>query len=110
TWSEWLHQKQRHLSTGKYYKPLVKCLLGMYAATHGLSWLLFFLLLFFPAAPVFFLFLLRCLLYWTLWTITAAKMKEPKLLKWMPVCDVCWALYNFALSPFIFLKNKQQWK
>lgn len=111
TWKEWLHQKQRHISTGKYYKPVVKFLLGMYALTHALSWLLFFILLFFSDQSVsFFIFMMRCAVYWIIWETAAARMKERKLLRRMPVYDVSWALYNFVLSPFIFFKNKRQWK
>lgn len=33
TWAEWRKQKTRHYSTGKYYKPLHKFLLGLYALT-----------------------------------------------------------------------------
>lgn len=111
TWHEWLHQKQRHLSTGKYYKPLIKYLVGAYALTHALSWLLFFILLFFADwSVIFFIFAMRCAVYWTIWETAATRMKEKNLLRRMPLYDVSWALYNFVLSPFILFKNKQQWK
>jgi hypothetical protein len=35
---------------------------------------------------------------------------EKHLVKWFPVMDIAWMLYNFVLSPYIFLKNKQQWR
>ena len=111
SWQDWLLQKQRHASTGKYYKKITKQLLGIYALAHGLGWLLFFVLMFFSDwALIFLLFMMRCGIYWVIWEATATKMNERKLLRWMPVCDFGWAVYNFALSPYIFFKNKQQWK
>jgi glycosyltransferase involved in cell wall biosynthesis len=36
TWQQWIKQKTRHYTTGKYYKPLHKFLLGLYSFTHFL--------------------------------------------------------------------------
>lgn len=111
TWKDWAKQKQRHLSTGKYYKPGVKLLLGTYAATHSWSWLLFFPLLcthFYPAAIGF--MSARCLFYWVIWTFMAKRLGEKKLSIFFPLFDFGWMIYNFAFAPYIFWKNKQQWK
>ncbi len=111
TWSDWLKQKQRHVSTGKYYKPAVKALLGIYALSHALSWLLFFVLLYWHDwIMVFIIFMMRCSVYWTIWLTTASKLQDRKLFQWVPLCDIGWAVYNFALSPYIIWKNKQRWK
>jgi len=110
-WLSWLRQKQRHLSTGKYYRPTIKFLLGLYAFSHAAMWLLFFLLLNESnALLIIALLLLRCIPYWSIWHSAAKKMKEPNLGLWLPFCDIGWALYNFILSPFIFFKNQLQWK
>ncbi|GAB3251145.1 glycosyltransferase [Larkinella harenae] len=39
TFAEWWHQKQRHLSVGKYYKTRNKFWLGLLSLTHVLTWL-----------------------------------------------------------------------
>lgn len=110
-WAEWLKQKQRHISTGKYYHSRTKLLLGVYAISHALCWVLFFALVSWSYfSMVFILFFLRCFLYWTIWQSTAAKLRDKKLWLWIPLCDFGWALYNIILSPFIFWKNKTQWK
>ena len=71
-WQTWLHQKQRHLSTGKYYRPLIKIMLGTYALSHAVAWVLFVVLIFINGwSGVHFLFLLRCMLYWWCWMRTA---------------------------------------
>ncbi|MBS1781797.1 MAG: glycosyltransferase [Bacteroidetes bacterium] len=111
TWKEWLHQKQRHVSTGKLYKPVVQVLLTGYAFSHAAVWFLFITLLF--IAPTFSLLtwmILRCVIYWAIWTIANSKLRSGKISPLLPLFDFGWAVYNFLLSPYIFLKNKQQWK
>ena len=41
TWSQWLAQKKRHYTTSKYYKPIHKFLLSLYAFSHFLFYPLF---------------------------------------------------------------------
>lgn len=111
TWQQWISQKQRHLSTGKYYKPLIKILLGGYAMSHALCWLLFAMMLcmgFYGWAIG--LMGLRCLLYWLAWYRSAVLLNEKKLWFFFPLFDFGWMIYNFAFSPYILWKNKQQWK
>lgn len=111
TWKEYAVQKRRHLSTGKYYKTFPKRLLGLYALSHGAMWLLFFILLFVQGwGMAFLLVLLRCTLYWALWTQTARRLRERYLWYWFPLFDIGWLIYNFAFAPYILWKNKQQWK
>jgi hypothetical protein len=110
-WRAWLRQKQRHMSTGKYYSDETQALLAIYAASHALSWLLFFVLMYWSAwTLVLFIMGMRCAIYWTIWQSTAWKLQDRRLLAWIPLCDVGWLMYNFVLSPYIIWKNKQQWK
>ncbi len=108
TWAEWARQKQRHLSTGKYYKTLPKVLLGLYGISHAALWLCFFLLVG-CVGPLIALMSVRCLLYWGLWCVTAYKVKEQSLIYLFPFFDIGWLIYNFAFLPYITLKNKQHW-
>jgi len=111
SWRSWLMQKQRHVSTGKYYRDDIQLLLGIYAGAHAFSWLLFFTLLFCSSWKlVLFLQAMRCAVYWTIWQSTAYRLQDRILLSWMPLCDLGWMIYNFALSPYIVWKNKRQWK
>jgi glycosyltransferase involved in cell wall biosynthesis len=111
TWTEWVRQKQRHLSTGKYYKDNVKLLLGFYGAAHGDGILCFFILLFFPGWKFALgIMAVRCLIYWTLWGITARRIKENSLIFFFPLFDIGWMVYNFAFFPYITWKNKDRWK
>lgn len=110
-WKDWKHQKGRHLSTGKYYSFRVKAFLSGYAISHTLTWLCFLLLLCTGEweMPLVLMFL-RCTLYWSLWLRMARKLKQKKLARWFLLCDIGWMIYNFAFSPYIAWKNKQQWK
>jgi glycosyltransferase involved in cell wall biosynthesis len=110
TFTSWCAQKQRHLSTGKLYRQHIKVLLGVYGLTHGLMWLLFVVLcLMGNAYLVSTMMVLRCLLSWSVWALSARAMQEKSLLLLLPLCDVGWALYNLFLSPYIFFKTKKQW-
>lgn len=109
-WDEWVSQKQRHLSTGKFYKFGMKLRLGLYASSHAVMWLSFVLLLFTSLCTTALIAMgARCLVYWVLWAYLAKQLKELRLLLLYPVLDICWMLYNFAFSPYILWKNKQKW-
>lgn len=108
---EWIAQKQRHLSTGKLYRKSIQLLLGIYAASHGLMWLLAIILWISGMGYLInSLLILRCMLVWSLWAITAESLKEKKIVFLLPICDIAWAFYNLFLSPYIFYKTKKQWK
>ncbi len=111
TWQEWAFQKQRHLSTGKYYRWSIKLLLGTYGVGHAVMWLGFFLLLFTQYRVIAgALIAVRCLVYWLIWVATSRKLNEKKLVYFFPLFDLGWMIYNFAYFPYITWKNKQQWK
>ncbi|RYE22598.1 MAG: glycosyltransferase [Sphingobacteriales bacterium] len=108
---DWLLQKQRHMSTGKYYKTFVKLALGKYALSHTLMWICFIALLFTNMWQEALLAIAcRCLVYYLFWWHTAERMQEKKLVRWFLPADFGWMLYNFVLSPYIIWKNKRQWK
>lgn len=109
-WGAWVHQKQRHLSTGKYYRLLTKMLLAKYGFSHAVAWLLFFILLFTPMwGEALAIMLLRCAIYWMVWQRSACVLNEKRLIRFFPLFDLGWLLYNFVFSPYILWKNKQQW-
>lgn len=109
TWSEWLAQKQRHVSTGKYYRFSVQLFLALYAISHHITWLLGLILLFQGNAWGS-LLLFRCLLYWSLWLFVGKKLKEKNMFLWLGISDLGWLFYHVLLSPYIFIKNKITWR
>ncbi len=107
----WVHQKQRHLSTGKYYNLDTKLLLGMYALSHAIMWVSFFAILFYGNYEIALaVFSIRMFFLFIVFSATTKKTNEGKLLYFLPIFDLGWMVYNFVFSPFIFLKNKQHWK
>ena len=111
TLKAYIHQKQRHLSTGKYYKPKIKLLIGTYGLMHALTWLTFFALQCTNYSIIAnYIMLARCAIVWFTWIATAIKTNEKQLIYFMPLFDIGWMIYNFAFSPYIFLKNKRHWK
>jgi glycosyltransferase involved in cell wall biosynthesis len=111
SWAEWIHQKQRHLSTGKYYKPEVQALLGAYGLSHAGMWLAFVVLLCLGYYKIVLpLILIRSLLHWLVWWAAAKKLNEVDLVYLFPFFDLAWMIYNFAFLPYITWKNKYNWK
>lgn len=108
--SSWVLQKQRHLSTGKLYRFFTKVQLGKYAFSHAFTWLLFLFLIFTPFRDVVLgIMTARCMVYWLVWWQTACILDEKKLIRYFPLLDFAWMIYNFAFSPYIIWKNKKQW-
>ena len=111
TWAEWISQKQRHLSTGKYYKPEIKRLLGLYGIAHAGLWISFFALLFSDHVVfAIIIIVIRCIVYWVLWGQVAAKLGNRKMIFLFPLFDIAWMVYNFAFLPYITWKDKKNWK
>jgi cellulose synthase/poly-beta-1,6-N-acetylglucosamine synthase-like glycosyltransferase len=112
TWKSWAHQKQRHLSTGKYYRWETKLFLALYGISHAGMWLSLLLLIPVSDYPglILSLFSARCILTWLAWARTSAMLGEKKLLYRFPLFDLGWMMYNFAFLPYITWKNKQNWK
>jgi hypothetical protein len=107
---DYIRQKQRHLSTGKYYKTGAILALGCYACSHALMWLSFFVLLLLGEWEVSLIGIGgRCLAYYLHWQFVAKTLDER--FSWISffLSDIGWMVYNFAFSPYIIWKNKKQW-
>jgi glycosyltransferase involved in cell wall biosynthesis len=122
TWGEYLHQKQRHVSTGKYYSSGIKLLLGGYAMSHALFWLSLL-------AAALCALTLHYSLYQALSLLVFCGIilyirfrgfhralnqcstpgRKSQMAFW-PIFDISWMLYNIILSPYILWKSKQRWK
>lgn len=110
TWGDWLRQKQRHVSTGKYYKTGTKILLGLYALTHSLVWLSFLMLLLTPMWQLALGVLAVRLIINIIIQQRACRITGQRHNIFLFIlADIGWMMYNFALSPYILLKNKQRW-
>jgi hypothetical protein len=122
-WRDWMRQKTRHLSTGKFYGKKTRLLLAAYAFSQGSFWLLWLLFLTLAAARinqppeddavVLCAAITGCIRLITGWILNAKWCRllgEQKLISFFPFGDFCWAVYNLIFAPYIFWKNKQEWK
>ena len=109
--SDWVKQKQRHLTDGKSYRTDIKALLATYGITHAAAWLYFIVLLFtnYRESAVY-IMAIRCIIYWVIWARAAYRLKEKDIIYLLPLFDIGYMMYIFAFLPYILLKNKQHWK
>src|SRR5688572_24140417 len=109
TWRDWLRQKKRHYTTGKYYKFSHQFLLGMYAIT---------LFLYYP------LFVASMLLYDWRWTLiplgmrlliqavvlkrAMKKLNESDLWPWFVFLDIWMFVYYIIFAPTLLWKKPRK--
>lgn len=113
TLASYLHQKQRHVSTGKFYPFRVKMLLGLWALSLALWWLLsvgYFGLIFPHSIALFCAFTIPIFAYcWLLQHATKRLQLSSNYCSWL-LFLFCWTCYNTVLAPYILWKNKMRWK
>src|SRR5690554_5487608 len=108
---KWIHQKRRHYTTAKLYKPLHKFLLGLYYFANLLFWVLSGIILF-TSLWMFGLgiILSRFLIQYIIIGKAAGKLKEKDLIIFIP----CFELFLILTQMSIFISNRSekstQWK
>ncbi|MBL7728265.1 MAG: glycosyl transferase family 2, partial [Dinghuibacter sp.] len=110
TWGEWFRQKKRHFSTGRFYKPLHKFLLGLYAFSQ---------LCIYPAAiltAIFYdwrlaaaIFALRLISLSIVWFLVLNKLREKDLKPWLFIFDIWMVFYLLIFTPATWKKIKPGW-
>lgn len=111
TWQQWLKQKRRHYTTSKYYRPLHKFLLAMYAAVN---------FLFYPLVLVsmlcydwrFGLLVLgiKLLVQGIVYARAMQKLGEKDLLPYLLFFDLWMFFYYLLFAPALIKKPRQHWK
>ncbi len=110
TWDEYWHQKQRHVSTARYYRWKHRLLLiippllaiSTYAGLLVLlttTWWLEGLLL----------YGLRTAVHSVSFRVICKKLCEEDLRKWLPVMDLVFLFYYLKLIPASFFRSPRQW-
>lgn len=110
TWKDWLRQKRRHYSTGKYYKTAHQFLLGLYTGTLVLYYPLFI------AAVVFFdwrwsliPFVIRLFIQGSVLKKAMKKLGEQDLWPWFPLLDVWMLVYYSIFATALWKKPRNNW-
>ena len=111
SWQAWKRQKERHYSTGKYYRPLHKFLLGLYSFSHFLYYPLFVASFFvFPWAYVLAVFGLRLIIQAIVLYPAMKKLREQDLYPYFPLIDA-WMFFYYLIFAFsLFKKPRASWK
>jgi len=111
TLRNWIRQKYRHFSTGKYYKPIHRYLLGLYSLTHFLFYPLFVLSLIFAdwriALPIFFI---RLVIQGFIYYKSMEILDEKNLWPWYWLLDFWMFFYYLIFIPSIWKRPKASWK
>ena len=110
TWKDWMRQKNRHYSTGKFYKTSDKFLLGLYT----LSFFLFYPLL--VSSIIFFdwrwsliPFVVRLVVQGLVWNKAMKKLKEDDLFPLYFFWDLWQFIYYIIFAPAMWRKPKKTW-
>jgi glycosyltransferase involved in cell wall biosynthesis len=100
---EWIHQKRRHTTTAKFYKPIHKTLLALFYSSQLLFWLLAIILLAtnFQWQIVLGVLLLRIASQYLIIHASAKKLNETDLVIWTPILEI----FLIFMQLFIFIKN-----
>lgn len=110
SWKSWANQKARHLSTGKYYAAQSKLLLGLYAISQMLFWLLLPLVFWHYHIALFTIMMVKILVQLYVFSRCAKLFQQQFLYSELLFFDFFLVLYNTYFSKYIFIKNKATWK
>lgn len=111
TWKQWFSQKKRHYTTSRYYKPLHKFLLGLYAFSQFLFYpLLILSCIFFNWKFALIVFGARFILQAIVFYKTMNKLDEKDLFPLFLFFDLWMFMYYILFFPALIIKPKPTWK
>jgi len=110
TWEQWIKQKNRHYTTGKYYRGLHKFLLGLYAFSHFLFYPFFVVALFVNWKVALIIFGVRFVLQGIILLHATNKLDEKDLFPWYWALDAWMFFYYLLFSTALFKKPGKTWK
>ena len=112
TWKEFLHQKFRHLSVGRWYKFSDKILLGLFSLSWILTWLLVLPCIFFlPLAKVLLaFFVIRMGLLISTMYVGPKKLGVAFEAWKTPLLDFMYAFYYLVTGAKALFVKKVKWK
>ena len=111
SWAQWKKQKQRHYTTSKFYRPLHKFLLALYALVH---------FLFYPlviTTAIFFIWQWALIVLGIKWLLQGIvfynmmkKLGEKDLFGLFIFFDIWMFVYYLIFAPALLKKQKPTWK
>ena len=110
SFTNWVHQKNRHFSTAKFYKGKHKVVLGLFSATHFLFYPLFVVsVLFYDWRIVLGVFGLRFITQAVVYYRTMKKLDEKDLFPWWWLLDIWMFFYYCIFAGALWKKPKKSW-
>lgn len=110
-WKQWVIQKKRHYTTSKYYKPIHKFLLGLYALSLFLFYPLFVASIFlYDWRITVSVFLLRFIIQAIVIFKTTRKLDEKDLFPWFVLFDLGMFFYYLFFAISLVKKPSNKWK
>ena len=111
TFGDWMKQKNRHYTSGKFYKPKNKLLLGTYSSSHFLFYPLFIVALcVYDWRLVLGVFLTRLLIQGVVYFKAMKKLQENDLFAWWLLLDLWMCLYYLIFLPALWKKPRPAWR
>ena len=110
TFGHWIRQKNRHFTTGKYYKSKHKFILGLYSTSQFLYYPLFVTsLMFYDWRIVLGVFSLRLLSQAFIYNKAMKKLNETDLFSWWILLDIWMFFYYCIFAPALWRKPQKTW-
>ncbi len=111
-WADWITQKQRHLSTAKYYKWSHKLTLGAYSITHFLFYISLVFCIFFKLGLVFvsIIALTKLLFQYIIFNKMRKVLNAPVYVLQLLLIDAAFVIYYVAFGIFINPQKTVLWK
>ena len=107
----WMKQKRRHYTTGRYYKPNHKILLGMYSLCHFLYYPLLVVCAFWYGwKTVLVIYFIRLILQGFILYKMMKKLDEKDLFPWFWLLDIWMFFYYLVFSVAMLKKPAKSWK
>ena len=111
TYTSYLNQKRRHISTSSYYKPVHKALLGGIAICQILFYPVLFISIFYLTTKVWLsLFLIKWLSSWYYFYAISKRLDEHDLKNIGPFMEIIYSFHLIILALSSFARRTVQWK
>jgi len=111
SWRDWIRQKRRHYTTGKFYKASDKFLLGLYTISLFLFYPLFILsLIFFDWRWALIPFVVRAIVQAIIWKKAMKQLNESDLFPLFWFWDIWMFIYYLIFASSLWKKPAKSWK
>jgi glycosyltransferase involved in cell wall biosynthesis len=110
SWKEWKRQKNRHYTTGKFYKASHKFLLGLYTLSQFLFYpLLFASLIVFDWRLALAPFIVRLIAQGIIWHKAMKRLNEADLFPAFVLWDLWMFVYYIIFAPALWKRPRKAW-